>query len=124
MKTLKITLLMAIISIASSINAQNVSLNITDTTAYLGLYEAKLYVIDTYTQNVCLVGEEKNLQEGSSPISPINLICVNIVSDQVDRYRYIAYVLRQSAPGSGQGWTPLLDTSEMWGTFIIDVMVN
>ncbi len=46
------------------------------------------------------------------------------MSDQVDRYRYIAYVFRQSTLGSGQNWTPLLDTSEMWGNYTIEVTLN
>ncbi len=81
-------------------------------------------MIDTYTQIVCLVGEQKNLSEGLSEITPIYLTCVNIMSDQVDRYRYIAYVFRQSTLGSGQNWTPLLDTSEMWGNYTIEVTLN
>jgi hypothetical protein len=126
MKTLKITLLMAILAFAFNVSAQDVDVYITDNTGYSGLYEVSLYVIDDYTQNMCLVAQQKNkpgpIVEFDSSL--ISLTCVNLVSDQIDRYRYIANVTRQSAPGSGQNWTPLLDTGEMWGQYTIYVTLN
>jgi hypothetical protein len=126
MKTLKISLLMAILAFAINVSAQEITVGITDTSSYSGLYEVKLYVIDTYTQNTCLVAEQKNKPGPYVLFSPnqINLTCVNLVSDQIDRYRYIANVTRQSASGSGQNWTHLLDTGEMWGNYIIEVALN
>jgi hypothetical protein len=123
MKSLQITLLMAILAFACNASAQDVDVHITDNTGYSGLYEVNLYVIDTYTQNACLVAQKKN-QTG--PIvefdsSVISLICVNLVSDQIDRYRYIANVAQESASGSGHNWTPLLDTGEMWGQYDVYV---
>ncbi len=126
MKILKITLFLVLIGLSINASAQTITVGIVDTTSYSGLYEVNLYVIDTYTQNVCLVAQIKNITEpGVSFYSnQIDLTCVNLVSDQIDRYRYIAYVTRQSALGSSQNWTPLLDTGEMWGTYIIEVTIN
>lgn len=123
MKTLKSLLLLAILALTLNAGAQEVEVNITENTSYSGLYEVNLYVLDTYTHNACLVAQEKNVSiPGHTFIySEINLTCVNIVSDQVDRYRYIADVARQSAQGSGQNWTPLLDTGEMWSDYTIYV---
>lgn len=126
MKTLKCLMLLAILALTFNAGAQNVEVFITDNTGYSGLYEVRLYVIDDYTQNVCLVAQKKN-QPGLPVLfisNEISLLCVNLVSDQIDRYRYIANVIRQSAPGSGQNWTPLLDTGEMWGQFDIYVTIN
>lgn len=126
MKTLKITLFIAILAFTINANAQEVKVNILENTSYSGLYAIDLYVLDTYTQSACLVAQENDVPiTGYTFVSSeINLTCVNIVSDQVDRYRYIADVARQTAHGSGQNWTPLLDTGDMWGEYIIDVTVN
>ncbi len=126
MKALKSLLFFTIFAFTLNASAQEVKVYITDTSSYSGLYEVNLYVIDTYTQNFCLVAQKKN-QTGpyvEFDSSVISLTCVNLVSDQIDRYRYIAHVIRQSAPGSGQNWTPLLDTSEMWGQYTIYVTLN
>lgn len=104
MKTLKCLMLLAILALTFNAGAQDVEVFITDNTGYSGLYEVRLYVIDDYTQNVCLVAQKKN-QPGLPVLfisNEISLLCVNLVSDQIDRYRYIANVIRQSAPGSGQ----------------------
>lgn len=126
MKTLKITLLLAIIGLSINASAQTITVSFDDNTSYSGFYEVKLYVIDTYTQDVCLVAQIKNIAEPGVPFysNQIDLTCVNLVSDQIDRYRYIANVARQTSSGSGQNWTPLLDTGEMWGTYIIEVTIN
>ncbi len=126
MKTLKITLLIAFIALASTASSQTVKVKIIDSTSYSGLYEVNLYVIDDYTQNACLVAQKKN-QTGPFVefySFEISLTCVNLVSDQIDRYRYIANVAQQSANGSGQNWTHLLDTGEMWGAYFIEVTIN
>jgi len=126
MKTLKSLLLLAILALTLNAGAQEINVNITDNSNYSGLYEVNLYVIDTYTQNVCIVAQKKNQTGLQVPFSSneISLSCVNLVSDQIDRYRYIANVAQQSASGSGQNWTPLLDTGEMWGNFDIYVTIN
>lgn len=94
MKTLKITLLLAIIGLSINASAQTITVSFDDNTSYSGFYEVKLYVIDTYTQDVCLVAQIKNIAEPGVPFysNQIDLTCVNLVSDQIDRYRYIANV--------------------------------
>mgnify|MGYP000930751072 CR=1 FL=1 len=126
MKTFKSLLLLAILAATLNAGAQEVNVNITDNSNYSGLYEVNLYVIDTYTQNVCIVAQKKNVTISGYPFgsTEINLTCVNLVSDQIDRYRYIAHEARQSASGSGQNWTPVLDTGEMWGDYSIYVTLN
>lgn len=55
MKKLKFTLLVGICALAFNVSAQEVGVNITENTAYTGLYHVKLYVLDVVTQNYCLV---------------------------------------------------------------------
>jgi hypothetical protein len=126
MKTLKSILLLSILALTLNAGAQDVNMYITDNSSYSGLYDVRLFVIDDYTQNLCLVAQKKNQNGLHVPFSSneISLSCVNLVSDQIDRYRYIAIVVQQSASGSGQNWTPLLDTGEMWGYFDIYVTIN
>lgn len=126
MKKLKFTLLVGICALAFNVSAQEVGVNITENNAYTGLYHVKLYVLDVVTQNYCLVGDKKNISLSGAYFSSsqIDLSCVNLVSDQKDRYRYVVVIVRQEASGSGQNWTPLLDTGEMWGQFYIYVTLN
>ena len=116
MKNFKLFLLIGICAFAINANAQTVTVSIDENTTYTGLYDVKLYVLDIYNQNNCLVGEKTNISlPGTTFFSyQIDLTCVDIVSDQQDRYRYVAIVTRKEATGSGQGWTQLLDTGEMW----------
>ncbi|GEM_PF-1326052 len=122
MKKLKFTLLLGICAFAFNASAQYVTVSISENTSYSGLYDVKLYVLDVVTQNYCLVAQEQDVSfQFPYQFSPneINLSCVSLVSDQEDRYRYIALVTRQEASGSGQNWTHLLDRGEMWNTLTI-----
>ena len=128
MKKLKFTLLLGICAFAFNASAQYVTVSISENTSYSGLYDVKLYVLDVVTQNYCLVAQEQDVSfQFPYQFSPndINLSCVSLVSDQKDRYRYVASVMRQEASGSGQNWTYLLDTGEMWNTLTIHtVQIN
>lgn len=115
MKALKLALLIAILSIAVTAKSQTVTINIQESILYTGLYEASIYVYDNVTNTTTLVGYLKNQ---SNPISfdetNIDLSGVNLVNDQVNRYRYIAIITRQSYPGgSGSGYTPLIDSGQV-----------
>ncbi len=117
MKKLKFTLLLGICAFAYNVSAQYVTVSITENTSYSGLY-----VLDAVTQNYCLVAQKQDVpSQIPYQFSPgeINLTCVSLVSDQNDRYRYVALVTRQEASGSGQNWTQLLDTGEMWNILTI-----
>ncbi len=116
MKNFKLFLLIGFFAFAISANAQTVNVFIEENTTYTGSYDVELYVLDIDTQNNCLVGKKTNISlPGTTFFNyQIDLTCVDIVSDQQDRYRYIAIVTRKEATGSGQGWTQLLDTGEMW----------
>lgn len=116
MKNLKFLLIIGIFTFVLSAKSQIVTVSIVENTTYTGLYDVKLYVLDVYTQNYCLVAEDNDIPILGTLFqgNEINLSCVNLVSDQHDRYRYVANVASQEATGSGQGWTQLLDTGEMW----------
>ncbi len=127
MKNYKFFFLIGIIAFALTAKSQKVTVGIGENTSYTGLYDVKLYVLDVYTQNYCLVGEEANIGLPGTIFdsNQIDLTCVDIVIDQQDRNRYVAYVTRQEATGNGQGWTQLLDTGEMWREDLtIEVQMN
>lgn len=122
MKKLKFTLFLGICAFAFNASAQYVTVSITENNSYSGLYDVRLYVLDVVTQNYCLVAQKQDVSsQNPYQFSPgeINLTCVSLVSDQNDRYRYVALVTRQEASGSGQNWTQLLDTGEMWNMLTI-----
>lgn len=125
MKNFKLFLLIGICAIALSAKAQSVTVYIDEPTTYTGLYDVNLLVLDNYTQTYTLVGQKKDQPTNVYFLdTDIDLSSVNIVSDQVDRYRYVAVAVRQEAIGSGEGWTPLLDTGDMWNHYDVDVQMH
>ncbi|MGV8113317.1 hypothetical protein SDC9_42323 [bioreactor metagenome] len=120
MKNLKFILLVGICALGFNVSAQYITVSIIENTSYSGLYDVKLFVLDVVTQNYCQVAQEQDVTLSYTFIpNEINLSCVYLVNDQKDRYRYIAVVTRQEAIGSGQNWTQLLDTGEMWNVITI-----
>lgn len=125
MKNLKLFLLIGIFAFAFGVKSQTVTVYIDEPTTYTGLYDVNLFVLDNFAQTYTHVGQKKDQPTIVYFLdTDIDLSSVNIVSDQVDRYRYVAVVTRQEASGSGQGWTPLLDTGDMWNHYDVDVQMH
>lgn len=125
MKTIKLFLLIGICALAISAKAQTVTITINENTTYTGLYDVNLFVLDYFTQTYTLVGQKLDqLPSIYFSSSEIDLTVVNLLSDQVDRYRYVAIAKRQEVTGDGKGWTPLLDTGDMWLDHFISIPMN
>lgn len=115
MKHLKFVFLIGFIAFAGIVKSQTVQLTVIESIIYNGQYEATIYVYDNVTNMTTQVAYKKNQYlQFSFESGEINLSGVNLINDQVSRYRYIVIVRRQDAPGgAGSGTTPLLDSGQV-----------
>lgn len=123
MRHLKFAFLIGFIAFATIVKSQTVQLTVNESIIYNGQYEATLYVYDNVTNTTTQVGYKKNQYlQFSFESWEINLSGVNLINDQVKRYRYIVIVRRQDAPGgTGSGSTPLLDSGQVLSGYPVTV---